>query len=32
MESVASEYDPTAGVAIYWRDLVENEVDKDLLI
>ena len=31
MESVAPEYDPTAGVAIYWRDLVENEVDKDLL-
>ena len=28
VESVAPEYDPSAGVAIYWRDLVEREVVK----
>ena len=26
MESVAPEYDPSAGVAIYWRDLVMKAV------
>ena len=26
MESVAPEYDPSAGVAIYWRDLVRREI------
>ena len=27
MESVAPEYDPSAGVAIYWRDLVDIVID-----